>query len=193
MDEATVESRISDNESNTINARTGGRQPYQHADFAHISERIDPDRFAEPEYGQVIAEMIKHAVEIEAPIEKSALATVIARAHGFKRTGNLIAERVERIGRKLFHYRQERSGRIFVWRDRGHSDALTTWRKPSDEDRKRPIEDIPEEEIILAAKEFPFDDDVPRAIAGAFGFSRLRAPSRERIEEALKGMANENH
>lgn len=192
-DEATVESRISDNESNTINARTGGRQPYQHADFAHISERIDPDRFVEPEYGQVIAEMIKHAVEIEAPIEKSALATVIARAHGFKRTGSLIAERVERIGRKLFHYRQERSGRIFVWRDRGHSEALTTWRKPSDEDRKRSIEDIPEEEIILAAKEFPFDDDVPRAIAGAFGFSRLRAPSRERIEEALKGMANENH
>lgn len=184
-DEAAVEPPISEDEGNAANPNTGSRLPYRHADFAHISERIEPDRFAEPDYSQVIAEMIKHAVETEAPIEKAALATVIAMAHGFKRTGNQIAERVEKIGRKLFHYRRERSGRIFVWRDGTHRDALTTWREPSDEDRKRPIEDIPEEEIILAAKAFPLDSDVPRAIAMAFGFSRLRAPSRERIEDAL--------
>ena len=164
----------------------GGRRPYRHSDFTHIADRIDPDRFAEPEYSQVIAEMIKHTVEIEAPIEKSALATVIARAHGFKRTGSAIADRVERIGRRLFHYRPERSGRIFVWRDEAQRETISTWREPSDDDRKRPIEDIPEEEIVLAAKDFPFDDDLPRAIAVAFGFSRLRAPSRERIEEALQ-------
>lgn len=104
-----------------------------------------------------------------------------------KRTGSAIADRVERIGRKLFHYRQENSGRIFVWRDEAHCDAIATWREPSDEDRKRPIEDIPQEEIILAARDFLFEDDVPRAIAVAFGFSRLRAPSRERIEQALQG------
>jgi len=184
--DATDEPPISDGESNTSNSRSSGKQPYHHTDFVHLSGRIEPDRFAEPEYSQVIAEMIKHAVETEAPIEKSALATVIARAHGFKRTGSLIAERVEKIGRKIFSYRQERSGRIFVWRDEDHCDALTTWREPSDEDRKRPIEDIPEEEISLAAKDFPFEDDVPRAIAVAFGFSRLRAPSRERIETALE-------
>ncbi|RZP20604.1 MAG: DUF3320 domain-containing protein [Erythrobacter sp.] len=184
--EAPVKPPISEDKSGTTNPLAGGKEPYRHTDFEHISGRIKPDLFAEPEYSQVIAEMIKHAVETEAPIEKSALATVIARAHGFKRTGSLIAERVEKIGRKLFHYRQERSGRIFVWRDEAHCDALTTWREPSDEDRKRPIEDIPEEEIILAARDFPFDDDVPRAIAVAFGFSRLRAPSRERIEEALQ-------
>ena len=184
--EATVELPISGDDSDTTNTSRGGRQPYRHTDFEHISGRIKPDLFAEPEYSQVIAEMIKHAVETEAPIEKSALATVIARAHGFKRTGSLIAERVEKIGRKLFYYRQERSGRIFVWRDEHHCDTLTTWREPSDEDRKRPIEDIPEEEIILAARDFQFDDDIPRAIAVSFGFSRLRAPSRERIEEALQ-------
>ena len=184
-DDAMVELPISGDDSDTTNASRGGRQPYRHTDFEHISGRIKPDLFAEPEYSQVIAEMIKHAVETEAPIEKSALATVIARAHGFKRTGSLIAERVEKIGRKLFYYRQERSGRTFVWRDEHHCDTLTTWREPSDEDRKRPIEDIPEEEIILAARDFEFDDDIPRAIAVSFGFSRLRAPSRERIEEAL--------
>ena len=151
-----------------------------------MSKRIEPDRFTEPEYSQIIAEMIRHTVETEAPIEKSALATVIARAHGFKRTGSLIAERVEMIGRKVFHYRQELSGQIFVWRDETHCDAISTWREPSDEDRKRPIEDIPEEEIALAAKDFPFEDDVPRAIAIAFGFSRLRAPSRERLEKVLR-------
>lgn len=163
------------------------KQSYRHTDFSHIADRINPDRFAEREYSPVVAEMIRHAVESEAPIEKSALATVIARAHGFKRTGSAIADRVERIGRKLFHYRQENSGRIFVWRDEAHCGAIATWREPSDEDRKRPIEDIPQEEIILAAKDFPFEDDVPRAIAVAFGFSRLRAPSRERIEQALQG------
>lgn len=185
-DDATVELPISRDDTDTINTSRGGRQAYRHTDFEHISGRIKPDLFAEPEYSQVIAEMIKHAVETEAPIEKSSLATVIARAHGFKRTGSLIAERVEKIGRKLFYYRQERSGRIFVWRDEHHCDTLTTWREPSDEDRKRPIEDIPEEEIILAARDFQFDDDIPRAIAVSFGFSRLRAPSRERIEEALQ-------
>ncbi|MHA7820041.1 MAG: DUF3320 domain-containing protein [Erythrobacter sp.] len=185
-DEATVELPNSGDDSALTNTIHDGRQPYLHTDFEQISERIKPDLFAEAEYSQVIAEMIKHAVETEAPIEKSALATVIARAHGFKRTGSLIAERVERIARKLFHYRQERSGRIFVWRDEHHRDTLTTWREPSDEDRKRPIEDIPEEEIILAARDFQFDDDIPRAIALSFGFSRLRAPSRERIEEALQ-------
>ena len=185
-DEATVEPPFSEDGTNSGRPSSRGKQPYQHTDFAHMSKRIEPDRFTEPEYSQIIAEMIRHTVETEAPIEKSALATVIARAHGFKRTGSLIAERVEMIGRKVFHYRQELSGQIFVWRDETHCDAISTWREPSDEDRKRPIEDIPEEEIALAAKDFPFEDDVPRAIAIAFGFSRLRAPSRERLEKVLR-------
>lgn len=168
------------------NPSHAGRHPYRHTDFSHFADRVDSERFSEPEYSPVIAEMIKHAVETEAPIEKSALATVIARAHGFKRTGSAIADRVERIGRKLFHYRQESSGRIFVWRDEAHCHAISAWREPTDEDRKRPIEDIPEEEIVLAARDFAIEDDVPRAIAVAFGFSRLRVPSRERIEEALQ-------
>ena len=170
------------------NTSETGRQPYQHTDFTHMADRIDPEHFFEPDHTKVIAEMIKHAVELEAPIEKSALATLIARAHGFKRTGSAIADRVERIGRGLFHYRPERSGRVFVWRDSAQPKAISTWREPTDEDRKRPIEDIPEEEIILAARDFPFEDDLPRAVAVAFGFSRLRASSRKRIEGAIKAL-----
>ena len=181
---------VFEDDARAQNLSVAGRQPYRHADFAHIADRIDPGRFADPEYSQIIAEMIKDAVETEAPIEKSALATVIARAHGFKRTGSAIADRVERIGRRLFHYRQEGSGRIFVWQDEAHCGVISSWREPTDEERKRPIEDIPEEEIILAAKDFPFDNDIPRAVAVAFGFSRLCAPSRERIEEALRTQGN---
>ncbi len=165
--------------------QTGGR-PYQHSDFSKMIDQIDPERFAYTEYSGVLAAMIKHVVETEAPIEKSALATVIARAHDFKRTGSAIMERIEKIGRRLFYYRQESSGRIFVWQDEAQREAFLIWREPVDDDRKRPIEDIPEEEIILAAEDFLSEDDVPRAIAVAFGFSRLRAPSRERIENALQ-------
>jgi len=87
--------------------------------------------------------------------------------------------------------RREENGEFVVGKDGiGYypPDALTPYKgnARTHDDRKRPIEDIPEEEIILAAKDLRFDDDVPRALAVAFGFSRLRAPSRERIEAALQ-------
>ena len=129
-----------------------GFQPYSHTNFSSIVDRIDPDRFADAGYSPILAEMIKHAVETEAPIEKSALATVIARAHGFKRTGRAITDRVEKIGRRLFHYRQEDSGKIFVWREETQHGSLLICREPSDEDRKRPIEDIPNRERTSTAR-----------------------------------------
>lgn len=160
-------------------------QPYQQAELGLFSDEIDPDTFFESAYDDVLRRMIVAVLEVEAPLPKSVLATSVARAHGFKRTGSAILERVEVLARELAMFRKDRDGTNIIWRDEAHHASLEAWRIPDGGDHKRAIDDIPEAELRLCAAWVSDNDDVPREVARMFGFSRLRAPSRARIVAAV--------
>ena len=169
-------------------APAGQRIPpvlYRQTDLSAYADEIDPDMFFDAGYDDVLRRLIIAVIECEAPLPKTVLASTVARAHGFKRTGSAILERVETLARTVAEFRTNGDGTNVVWRDPEHFALNEVWRVPDGGEHKRAIEDIPEAELRLAAAWVGDHDDAPREVAKLFGFSRLRAPSRERIDAAI--------
>ncbi|WP_265562478.1 DUF3320 domain-containing protein [Sphingomicrobium arenosum] len=162
------------------------RTEYRRADLVSFTDQLEPDRFHDVLYTPVLKGMISAIVEVEAPIQLSSLSTRIARAHGFMRTGGQIMARIRKIAKSVAHLTTEASGAEVIWARESDEGQLSTWRIPTDDDEKRPIEEIPDAELRVAGRYYGDEDDPAKAIAEAYGFSRLRAPSRRRIEGALR-------
>lgn len=160
-------------------------RPYRQTDFSRFADRIDPDQFYEPGYDPVLADLVRYAVETEAPIREDQLATVIARAHGFARTGRLIRERVAKISRASFIHLKDQQGLVFVWADEDQPRTLRQFRVPNGQEADRSIDLIALPELVLAANAVEASDDPAVAIARRFQISRLRRDARKRIELAI--------
>ena len=159
--------------------------PYRHTDFTPIDAVIDPDRFYDADYTDVLTRLVMHAVETEAPIRDDQLATVIARAHGFARTGRLIKERVDSIAREKAFYLVDAEGHAFVWKDEEQTHRLDEFRVSPHGEMERSVDQISLEELALAANSISGEYDLPVATARLFSISRLRKDARKRVELAI--------
>ena len=162
---------------------------YLHTDFSALAEHVDADRFYDPAYDEVLAEMVRLAVETEAPIRDDQLATVIARAHGFARTGRLIRERVTDIADRSFALIEDEAGHIFIWLDESHLQRLNHYRVPGGNTAGRSIDQIALPELMLAARTAENGEDRAVAVARIFAISRLRRDARSRVELAVEKLA----
>lgn len=160
-------------------------RPYRHTDFSQFADRIDSGEFYDGGYDPILAELVKHAVETEAPIREDQLATVIARAHGFARTGRLIRERVAGIARDCFVHLTDQQGHVFVWANEEQPRTLRQFRIPTEEVSERAIDLIALPELRLAADAIGASEDAAVSVARCFEISRLRRDARRRIELAL--------
>lgn len=120
-----------------------------------------------------------------AVIREDQLATVIARAHGFARTGRLIRERVAKISRASFNHLKDQQGLVFVWADEDQPRTLRQFRVPNGQEADRSIDLIALPELVLAANALGASEDPAVAVARRFQISRLRRDARKRIELAL--------
>lgn len=150
---------------------------YRLTDFAAFADRIDPARFYEPDYGDILRELVAHVVEREGPIAETLLVQRIARAHGFQRAGRVIQVRVGQIAAHRHHICPDG----FVWRDADGPGAWTIARYPATEKDVRAVEDIAPAELRAGGSADPVE------IARRFGVRRLAAGARARIERALAG------
>lgn len=164
----------------------GRAGPYRQTDFSDIVDKIDPDRFYDPEYNDVLIEMVRLVVETEAPIRDDQLATVIARAHGFARTGRLIRERVDEVVQRSFVLVEDQVDHVFVWIDERHATRLDEYRVPKSGSANRSIDQIALPELMLAARAVDDVEDRAVAVARIFGISRLRRDARRRVELAIE-------
>ncbi|HEX7323920.1 MAG TPA: DUF3320 domain-containing protein [Rhodanobacteraceae bacterium] len=164
---------------------------YRRADLSGISACLRPGEFQEPAYQAVLQTVIRTVLDAEAPILDKLLVDRVARAHGFKRSGRLIRERVLALARVHYHFRPDPYSKIgdFVWVSADDPARWNTFRVPGagDEDF-RAIDDIPVEEIAVAARNV-LGDDLPIAIAHIFGVRRLTAPGRARLERVVQGLS----
>jgi hypothetical protein len=159
---------------------------YRVTDFADLQASLQPDHFQDTVYDDTIVACINRVLEQEAPILDRLLVERIARAHGFKRSGRLIRERIldlaERCGRFVSDDDPERGQ--FIWPIGADPAQWNSYRLPERDEDARSIEELPPEEIRAAANEVTGDDPA-LDIARVFGVRRLSASGRERILRVL--------
>jgi very-short-patch-repair endonuclease len=161
------------------NARVAGNGRYRLTEFSAFEGRIDPERFYDTDYNEMLASMIAHVLSAEAPIAETLLVQRIARAHGFQRSGRIIRDRVMGLTKALHHIVAEEDGNLFAWRDIEATSAGTAARYPADDEHIRQIEEISLAELRATGSADPVE------IARSFGIRRLSATARARIERAL--------
>ncbi|MEE4349561.1 MAG: DUF3320 domain-containing protein [Pacificimonas sp.] len=160
-------------------------EPYRRTDFAPLAAMISGERLFDDDYREVLRRLVLVIAGTEAPIEEGALISAIARAHGFKRAGRRIRERVQAALTMAAHRQTEADGTVMVWRDAGHPARLSAIRLPEAGDEARPIAEIALAELRLAAGHESDAEDIPVAVARRFGIRRLGRAARERIEMAM--------
>ncbi|MFL1461630.1 DUF3320 domain-containing protein [Roseococcus sp. DSY-14] len=146
----------------------------------------DAARFYDADYRDTLAAMVAAAVASHGPIRKDRLIQRMARAHGFKRAGREIQERVEAAIPASLPQTRDSAG-TFVWPAGVDPEAAAPLRRgergPAD-----PAE-VPIERLRALARELGAaarpGDDLLLAMQEACGVKALRSLVRERLQEAV--------
>jgi very-short-patch-repair endonuclease len=168
----------------------GPQGDYQLAAFDDWSGRIEPARFQEPAYSPTLREMIARVIAQEAPIRDDALVERIARAHGIRRSGRLVRERVLSLASGSAHLGTEPGGdAVFVWPDAGLAESWSRARYPASESDIRPLEEIALAELGAALRACSAEDPETE-VARRFGIRRLSAAGRQRLARARSALGH---
>lgn len=159
---------------------------YRRTDFSEYAAKIDPAAFYGTHYNATLIELIGHVIISEAPVADTPLVQAIARAHGFKKAGGVIRERVLKLAERHFHIQMDALNKQFVWPNANAPSSWEIHRLPATEEDIRQIEDISLPELRAAAQA-SVADDLPVDVARQFGIRRLSAAARERIACAMEG------
>lgn len=160
---------------------------YRKADLAGLGSSLQPASFYDESYDPTLEECIREVLEQEAPILDKALVDRIARAHGFKRSGRLIRERILELAERHYHFRPDTTTLDhgdFVWLAPNDTGRWNSYRVPEREEDIRSTEEIAPEEILAAAKTSQ-GDDPSTDVARTFGIRRLSSAAKSRILNVL--------
>jgi very-short-patch-repair endonuclease len=163
---------------------------YRMADLSRLESSLKPDSFHDASYDAILETCIREVLEQEAPILDKVLVDRIARAHGFKRSGRLIRERVLELAERHYHFQpdSELDHGHFVWLAADDPVRWNIYRVPEQEEDIRFIEELAPEEIVAIARSIQSDDPVVD-IARAFGIRRLSASAKGRLVRVLGAYA----
>jgi len=159
---------------------------YVIADIANLPVTPRSDRFYEPGYKAVLAQMAFYIIEVEGPVYDDVLVTRIARIHGFQRAGNTIQKLVLSAIDRGFPKTTE-DGREVFWRVGAQTGIPVACRASAEHIRSH--NDVPIAE--LAGLALPFirirmdDEQVLRKMAEYFHLGRLREATRGRFLKAV--------
>ena len=144
-------------------------------------------------YDSTLKECIHRVLEDEAPILDKALVDRVARAHGFKRSGRLIRERVLELAERSYHFQPglEPEHGDFVWLSAEDVDRWSIFRIPERDEDVRFVEELAPEEIVAAARTV-WGDERELEIARVFGIRRLSAAAKNRLTQVIDRDANKN-
>ena len=160
---------------------------YQIADLDKLAVPICPDQFFEPGYAPYLQNMIAYIISIEGPVMDDVLVRRLARAHGFKRSGQRIRERVlSLIPDNIVRTAEE--DRVFFWPAGSDGASVSQFRRAPDEDA-RLVEEIALAELAALARELDVIEDQSErlsAMARAMGLARLREATRQRLALAVQ-------
>ncbi|WP_424362955.1 DUF3320 domain-containing protein [Methylocystis parvus] len=160
---------------------------YRVADLREIASP-DQGRFYDPGYRGVLAAMAEHVIQTEGPVFKELVIARIREAHGFQRARDQIRDIITRAIGDRFNVTEESDGRIVLWPRHLSPQSMAPWRSLGG----RSHVDVPLAELASLAAACDgggFDDEeIVRAMQDHFQLGRLRGPTRDRFEEAVKQM-----
>lgn len=151
-------------------------------------EAIDVEAFFESRYDASLLQMIRHVIKTEGPIRDDVLVRRIAKAHGFGRAGTRIRERVLELAKSETTTTSEPVG-DFLWPADVPPGSFPAFRRPNGRE-PRPADEIALPElralaIIVHAQGLDAEEAIS-AMARELGLQRLRAATRDRLEEAWR-------
>jgi len=145
----------------------------------------DPARFYDPDYTGTLVPMINGILFLEAPITLRRLARLIARRHGFQRTGREIVRVVREAVVPLGQVIPLDEGEEIVWLSGIEPSEVLPFRGLEIAGVPRPWSETPYPEKLGFAGTFIGHPDPIRAMADALGLGRLTGATREEFEVLL--------
>jgi very-short-patch-repair endonuclease len=161
-----------------------------------ISERgsafgVDPARFYDPDYACTLTAIIGSIIADETPITVRRLARLVARRHGFQRTGREILRVVRQTAEPLGRIVASDDGEEVVWTAEAEVAKALPFRGLRIDREPRSWAETPYPEKLGFALEFLDRADPVRAMADALKLGRLTAPSRVEFETLLADVAKD--
>ena len=167
---------------------------YEIIDLPSLVSGIEPDKFYDRGYDSVLKEMGDLVVSFEGPVREEVLATRIARAHGWKRTGKLITERVIKLLRRRYTTTKDpdKDQTKFYWSEDIDPKTWDCFRLPATEDDNRSADDICFVEIGVIARRVLSEgaSDPAKSMADLMQIRRLSQSSRTRLNEVFERVRN---
>lgn len=158
-----------------------------------FGDSMDPNRFFEPSYDNVLSKIVASLIEAEGPIHEERLARQIARMHGWQRTGARIQARVGLLATHAYGTTQEDVGRFYWPKHLADMDNVPI-RKGLDK-LDRSLNEIAMPELVSLCRAYVESGvDASSAIiqvARDLGLSRLKSGARERLELAMQQATTE--
>jgi hypothetical protein len=146
--------------------------------------------FTNPISKEKIKGQVKLILEAEAPISLNVLSDRLLGAWGMSRSGSRISRIIEEILSELGA--EKTSGNKGFYWPSGSSLKLSSFRVPAETGYKRPLEDVPPEEVALAAKHLAdlmaglSVRDLCKEMAKLFGYSKCSAATLAVLEPGIR-------
>ena len=160
-------------------------QPVLDVTMDQAPPRIDPARFHEPSYRSTISQLAVGHIAAEAPITYKRLSDLIAREHGFQRTGSQISSTVWEAVKNIGNCSRVSDGHTVYWPAETQPLHLVPFRGLQVNGRDRLWKEVPLPERLglVATLLEKQPSDLPRAVAEAIGYGRLTQTFRDEIGE----------
>lgn len=151
------------------------------------SADVDPARFYDADYAPTLAKLVGAIVNAESVVTMRRLARLIARRHGFQRTGReivrLVRETAEQFGRVI----TAEDGEEEVWASNIDPKPSLPFRGINIGEEARLWAEVPHAEKLGFTLSFLDRPDPTRAMADALKVGRLTAPMREEFDVLILG------
>lgn len=154
-----------------------------------LRPKLSPTSFYEPHYGKILAQLSALIIDAQGPITFKHLSERVARAHGFQRTGSEIKQRVWAAVSRLRSYSSAPDGQKTFWPKDMPARGHVNFRGLRFGSVTRGWADVPYEEKVGLALSVLGEGGKERrieAMAKRIGLERLRAATREELEDLIR-------
>ena len=148
---------------------------------------LDAAGFYDPEYAPTLRVLVTQIIDREAPVTLRRIATLVARAHGFQRTGSEIVRVCREAVLQVGSLATAADGQEVVWSREDDGVAIMPFRGLSVDGVERDWSDVPYPEKLGLARTIREQgaDDPVRAMAQSLGMGRLGSVLRAELQSLL--------
>ena len=147
----------------------------------------DPARFYEPGYRMTLRRFAVTVIDEAGPITFKHLSEIVARRHGFQRTGSQIKSQLWDSVKSARTHTREGDGQTLFWPDGAEPADIIAFRGLKPGGHERSWRDVHCAEMLgLAAKAVAKGGAPVETMAAALGLKRIAAGTREQLEKAIE-------